>query len=126
MKADQKYRNLASIQATSKVICLSELADAATEDHFAPYYWPSAADPDSPGGYAFRHAATFDDAKNETKDLELRRHLEGFNNLYCDGHAKWHKWTQVWFQNTAVTPNVLEGNFELPPEFRLPTDGISH
>ena len=38
----------------------------------------------------------------------LTRHDGGMNNVYADGHAKWGRWSQLWFQK----PGVYEGAFD--------------
>lgn len=116
LKADNPYSTYAALASPSKVIALSESGDANVRDHVAPYFWIYDAkmneQPWYAGAYAGMHAGSFDDAKNEPKNLALRRHNGGFNNLYVDGHAKWGKWSQVWWQNTSTSPAILEGNFD--------------
>jgi len=119
LKADQPYGMLPAINRPASVICLTEGADQVTKDHFAPYFWrfdpEFAAAPMNawyPGAYGGMHPGAFNDAKNEAKNLALRRHSEGFNALYLDGHAKWAKWTQLWYQTPSSTPPVLHGAFD--------------
>ena len=35
----------------------------------------------------------------------------GDTAAYLDGHAKWVKWTQVWWRDSSVTP-ALKGAFD--------------
>jgi len=100
-----KYANLASINSPASVIYVSEGALNKTGDHFHTFLW--AADPEKTGGPG---AGQFDSVANETTELALRQHNGGLNNVYSDGHAKWSKWTQLWFQNPAR--NIYEGAFD--------------
>jgi prepilin-type N-terminal cleavage/methylation domain len=109
MAGSQKYGNLGNIATPASVIYVSE-ADETIEsrDHFHPFYW-NTADPDAtPSGYMTN--MTWDAAKGETKELALRRHNEGFNNVYLDGHSKWSRWSQLWWQDPSR--NVYEGAFD--------------
>ena len=100
-----KYTNLATLQRPASIIYVSGCLADKTGDHFHPFLW--TADPDSPGGPG---AGQFDTVLNQTKELALTQHVGGLNNVYADGHAKWGRWSQLWFQGT---PNkVYEGAFD--------------
>ena len=110
MKADQKFRHLASIGAPSKVIFLAESGDAVTQDHFAPYFWGASHDPDCgmpPAVFTAQNPVAWNAASQEPRNINVRRHQEGFNAAYADGHAKWQRWTQVYWQEG----DVRQGNF---------------
>jgi len=100
-----KYTNVASLGRPASIIYVSEGLAGKTGDHFHPFLW--AADPENPGGPG---AGQFDVAANQTKELALTQHFGGLNNVYADGHAKWAKWSQLWFQDTAH--NIYEGAFD--------------
>jgi prepilin-type N-terminal cleavage/methylation domain-containing protein/prepilin-type processing-associated H-X9-DG protein len=100
-----KYSNLSSIQSPASLIHVSEGLENKTGDHFHPFLW--AADPERPGGPS---AGSFDSVLNQTKELALTQHSGGLNNVYADGHAKWGKWTQLWFQDPQH--GVIEGAFD--------------
>ncbi|MCW3059893.1 MAG: hypothetical protein JWQ02_1714 [Capsulimonas sp.] len=100
-----KYTSLSSIQTPASVIYVSESATNKTGDHFHPFLW--AADPERPGGPS---AGQFDTAKNQTLELAITRHQGGMNNVYADGHAKWGRWSQLWFQDPSR--NIHEGAFD--------------
>jgi prepilin-type N-terminal cleavage/methylation domain-containing protein/prepilin-type processing-associated H-X9-DG protein len=100
-----KYTNLASINRPASVVYVTEGLANKTGDHFHPFQW--VADPERAGGPS---TSAFDAATNQTKELALTQHLGGFNNVYADGHAKWGKWSQLWFQDTAHS--VYEGAFD--------------
>jgi len=91
------FTKQSAIASTSKVVLLTE-ANGVSRDHFHPFNW--LADPDSPAGIGIPSNGpkswTFDTTKNQTTELPLVRHLDGFNVAYCDGHAKWTKWSKVW------------------------------
>jgi prepilin-type N-terminal cleavage/methylation domain len=108
MAGTQKYGNLGNIASPASVIYVSEAIEERTGDHFHPFYW-NPSDPDvTPSGYM--SGFTFDTTRNETKELALRRHNEGFNSVYLDGHSKWGKWSQLWWQDPSR--NVYEGAFD--------------
>jgi len=103
-----------SINSSSTFIIL---ADANTNnvnlnrDHFHPFNWIEDPDPRYSDFYSsYMHGITWDDSKNQTTELALTRHLDTFNALYADGHAKAQRWSQVWWQDSSR--GVLEGNFD--------------
>lgn len=104
------YTKQSAIQSTSRVVLLTE-ANGVSRDHFHPFNW--VADPDSPAGMGVPSGGpkswTFDIAKNETSEIPLTRHLDGFNVAFCDGHAKWFTWSKVW---PARNGEALEGIFD--------------
>ena len=98
MAGTSRFAKLPAVQSPAQVVFLSEASEGVARDHFHPFNW--VADPDSPTGAGVPSGGpkswTFDVAKNQTTELDLNRHLEGFNVAYCDGHVKWTKWTMVW------------------------------
>jgi len=96
-----------SVVTPALVIYLAESADDSGSDHFHPMCW-GAADPEYPG--CARSPALWDDARSETREIALRRHQEGSNYLYLDGHAYWARWGQVYWQDAAR--GVYEGGFD--------------
>jgi prepilin-type N-terminal cleavage/methylation domain-containing protein/prepilin-type processing-associated H-X9-DG protein len=103
LSGELKYTRRSSVRSPASVIYASEAGKNRTSDHFHPFRW--IHDPENPGGPS---AGLFDSAKNETVDLDLARHDGGMNNVYADGHAKWGRWSQLWFQK----PGVYEGAFD--------------
>jgi prepilin-type N-terminal cleavage/methylation domain-containing protein/prepilin-type processing-associated H-X9-DG protein len=104
---ESQYSNLAGINSPSVFIVLSEAnTDVTQRDHFHPFCW-GASPEDCSAGFA---ATTFDSAKNQTKELAVKRHLDTFNALYADGHVKSVRWSQVWWQDSSH--GILEGNFD--------------
>ena len=106
------YSNLARVQEPARSIILSEKADMtagamlATTDHFHPMYWGTNSEESS----AMMSGLVWDGANNVTAELAVTRHLEGFNNLYADGHAKWGRFEQLTKYPNA-DPIVAEGDF---------------
>ena len=114
------YGPESKVQAPASVIYLAESnenPEGSTPpygalDHFSPMCWGNP-DPDyaSQAGYSCTGYAPYWDAtKKETKELVLHRHTDGANYGYLDGHAKWQKWSQIWFQDPAN--GVYEGSFD--------------
>lgn len=106
LAAPNSYVHLASIDKPASVIYVSESATNSTGDHFHPWKWS----PDDPNHSRGSYVNQWDDATNQTKELDLTRHLGGLNNVYADGHAKWGKWTNLWFRDTSR--NIYEGAFD--------------
>jgi prepilin-type N-terminal cleavage/methylation domain-containing protein/prepilin-type processing-associated H-X9-DG protein len=105
MAGSQIYGNLAAIQAPASVIYLAESANDINRDHFHPFYWGTPPEQVN----AFMNNLTWDPARGETRELALRRHQEGFNVTYADGHSKWVRWSRTWFQRP---PLVLQGEYD--------------
>lgn len=106
----QTYAKLSAVQAPSKVIVLVDAnTDQTPRDHFHPFNWIQET-PANPLYSGFMHGITFDDAANATKEIALARHLDSFNALYADGHAKNRRWSQAWFQDSAN--GVWDGDFD--------------
>ena len=106
----------AKVKSPAQVIYLAEVAEQNAPsnllDHFSPMCWGNA-DPDytASAGYSCTAYPPFwDSTKGETKELVPHRHQDGANYGYMDGHVKWQKWGQVWFQRPA--DHVYEGSFD--------------
>ena len=106
----QPYAKLSAVQAPSKVaVVVDANTDVTQRDHFHPFNW-IVETPANPLYSGFMHGITFDDAANATTEVALKRHLETFNALFADGHAKNQRWSQVWYQDA---PNdVWDGAFD--------------
>lgn len=109
MAGSNGYGNLAAVKSPASVIYVSESLEGITRDHYHPFVW-IVETPPNPLYSDFMHRATFDDAKGWTTELALRRHNEGFNNVYLDGHSKWGRWTQLWWQKPAQ--GIWNGDFD--------------
>ena len=107
----RQYSSMASIASPASVIYLSESTDNLTRDNFFPVYWNPADPLNTPGAMtSFMQTMTFDSAKDVNKELAVSRHGDGMNNVYADGHAKFGRWRQLWFQDLAR--GVYEGAFD--------------
>ena len=106
----QPYAKLSAVQAPSKVaVVVDANTDSTQRDHFHPFNW-IVETPANPLYSGFMHGITFSDADNATTEIALKRHLETFNALFADGHAKNQRWSQVWYQDA---PNgVWDGAFD--------------
>jgi len=57
----------------------------------------------------------WDFTNNRPTEIGTQRHEEGFNSIYADGHVKWAKWSQLWYQdmfNPDRLKRVYEGAFD--------------
>jgi prepilin-type N-terminal cleavage/methylation domain-containing protein len=105
--APKQYTGMAQIAAPASVIYLAENADNRGPDHFPPYCW-NYYDPATPSFCPYM--APFFDSNNEPLALASRRHQDGFHSIYADAHAKWSKWSQLWFEDADTS--VYEGRFD--------------
>lgn len=119
------FPHLAAIQKPASLIFLAESAETKASDgspFTGNYFHAHVYDPPTATGHWIA-------AKNRPDDLAYDRHLEGFNVAYLDGHAKFAKWSQVWWRDDSVITNVtysdgttvgptpsLKGNFD-PRQF---------
>ena len=105
------YGNVSALKSPSNVVYVSESTENLTRDAFFPMYW-NLQDPENPAGAmtTFMHNSFWDATKNETTELALRRHAGGLNNVYADGHAKWARWSQLWWKDEAR--GVYAGAFD--------------
>lgn len=94
------YPNIASIQKPASVIFLAESAKTFGGNYFHAHVW------NPPTSMSHWIAAT-----DRPGDIDTDRHAGGFNATYLDGHAKWAKFSQVWWRDASFTP-PLKGNFD--------------
>jgi prepilin-type N-terminal cleavage/methylation domain-containing protein/prepilin-type processing-associated H-X9-DG protein len=111
MAGSMTYNTLASVNAPASVAYVAESAKNITRDHFAPFHWNGDKEtPPNPLFSGFMQGMTFDAVNNETTELAIRRHTGGGNYVFLDGHSKWQRWGQVWFQNPSRS--VYQGIFD--------------
>jgi prepilin-type N-terminal cleavage/methylation domain-containing protein/prepilin-type processing-associated H-X9-DG protein len=108
MAGSQRFGRIPAIASPTSVIYVSEAVEnISSRDHFHPFYW--GPDPDfTPSN--FMTNMTWDAPRNETRELAIRRHAGGFNNVYVDGHAKWSRWEQVFYRQPER--GIHQGNFD--------------
>lgn len=99
------YANLASTQAPSKVIFMTESPKNRTASYFHARVYT-----DYPGGSS-KMTLQPDGVSYLPIDVATAQHLEGFNAGYLDGHVKWVKWSQVWFNDPNAQPTFNKGSF---------------
>ena len=110
--APDGYSNLAKVSEPARSIILSEKGDlsatsmVASADHFHPMYWGAPSEESS----MMMTGAVWDAPTNRPIELATKRHFDGFNNLYADGHAKWNRFDQITSYPNADAI-VAQGNF---------------
>jgi prepilin-type processing-associated H-X9-DG protein len=82
------YMSLASIPKPASTIYVGELSNNATGDHFHPMLWVT------PNPFNFYI--------DPLAEIATKRHQEGSNFVFVDGHAKWYRFEQTWNVNTSV------------------------
>ena len=107
------YGQSAKVASPASVIYLAEQRESSPVpdlDHFSPMCWDHP-DPnyERMAGYSCT-GYYWDAAKNENKELAVARHSEGANYAYMDGHAKWQRFAQIWWQKPEQ--GIYEGNFD--------------
>lgn len=102
-----------AIDEPDRVIYLAESAavagpgGAVTGDYFHSMCWTrEAADTPPCAGAPF----AWDAEKKEPTEIDVRRHRGGSNYMYLDGHARWSKWSRVYWQDPAR--GVFAGDFD--------------
>jgi prepilin-type N-terminal cleavage/methylation domain-containing protein/prepilin-type processing-associated H-X9-DG protein len=93
---------MAGITYPADCIVVAELADPVTEDHFMPMMWGNPPKVNDPNG----REEQWDADKVEPKQVAIRRHTEGSNYAFADGHAKWLKFAATWQQKAGEPPAI--------------------
>jgi prepilin-type N-terminal cleavage/methylation domain-containing protein/prepilin-type processing-associated H-X9-DG protein len=112
------FANLASVQKPSSVIFLAEGSDylKTSASDFTPKAW----------NQIYFHAHLWKNTPASTsrwidvqgrdlpEDIDTERHLGGSNYTFADGHVKWMRWSQIWFEDpTGVINNPrMKGMFD--------------
>lgn len=108
-----RFARDATIQAPAKVIYIAESAPEKTGDHFHPPLWDAPYD-FAPAGHlagSNPYPTFWDGTRGETSEIALRQHFDGANYVFADGHAKWQKWSQVWFRDISRSPQI-QGSYD--------------
>jgi prepilin-type N-terminal cleavage/methylation domain-containing protein/prepilin-type processing-associated H-X9-DG protein len=104
MAGASAWGNTAAIPSPASVIYVAESNSNLTGDHFHPMCWEAPADPD------YNCNSGWDAVKREPKELAVRRHQEGLNLGFVDGHAKWARFSQLWWRDKAK--GIWAGSFD--------------
>jgi prepilin-type processing-associated H-X9-DG protein len=94
------FPSVSAVDKPASVIFLAESNRNRTGNYFHAHVW----DPPASTNHWLSDIERPD-------DLETKRHGEGFNVSYLDGHAKHVRWTQVWWRDDSVTP-PMKGAFD--------------
>ena len=103
------YAHLSALPSPSKVVYLAEAGSERVLDHFSPMCWDSPVDASL---CLDGTTSGWDAARGETTELAIRRHLDGSNFLFADGHAKWQPFSRVWFRDLSANPQIFAGAFD--------------
>lgn len=104
MAGSETWGNTAALGSPASVIYLSESPTNGTSDHFHPYCWDAPADP------AYGCSSGWDAITHEPTELATRRHTEGLNSAFVDGHAKWSRFAPLWWRDKAKS--IWAGAFD--------------
>jgi len=101
------YATVTSLPSPANVIyVVLARDDVAPRDHFHGFYWGTPAETTS----VFMQNLTWDPTKNETKEIKLGAFSGGANYAYADGHAKFGKWSQLWWRD--LPKSIYAGSFD--------------
>lgn len=92
----------AQIVSPSQCIIVAELDDKIVDDHFMPMLFGNPSmenDPEEKG-------SQWDDTTQLPKSLSIKRHQQGANYVFTDGHAKLQRFEQTWHQNIGSPPDI--------------------
>ncbi len=118
MAGGGQFGKLSSIQAPTVVALLTESNRGEPTalgggDHFHPFRWGAGSGitglPEQGSSGEYMNTATWDETKQQPREVAVTRHVEGFIVGYADGHVKWHKWGQVWPPRSG---QALQGVFD--------------
>jgi prepilin-type N-terminal cleavage/methylation domain-containing protein len=102
-----KFSVQSSINAPANVIYIALARDdVRPRDHFHGFYWGSPSEMSS----GFMQNLAWDPTVNQTKEIKLTAFSGGTNYEYVDGHAKFGKWSQLWWQD--VPKGIYAGSFD--------------
>jgi len=95
---------LAQVTYPAECVIVTELADHRFGDHFMPMFWGNP--PKVVNG--MMQMNEWDMMRGEPKSTSIRRHQNGANYVFVDGHAKWQRFEQTWQQAAGSPPRVDE------------------
>lgn len=102
-----KYSVQSAIGSPASVIYVALARDdVAPRDHFHGFYWGVPSEQTS----AYMQNLTWDVVKVATKEIKLDAFAGGANFTYVDGHAKFGKWSQLWWRD--IPNGVYAGSFD--------------
>ncbi|MGC8668298.1 MAG: DUF1559 domain-containing protein [Chthonomonadales bacterium] len=93
---------LADLVRPAECVLLAELAEGAANDFIQPMYW---GDPPRVTN-ADEQMMEWDDQQAVPRTLAFRRHREGANYSFADGHARWMRFPQTWAQSPGSPPST--------------------
>lgn len=102
-----EFANESRLSSPATVIYVALAQDnVQPRDHFAAFFWGNPSEQSN----GYMQNITFDLNINQTKEIKLDAFLAGSNYTYVDGHAKFGKWNQLWWQD--ITNGIYAGNFD--------------
>ena len=93
---------MAQINTPAQSILVAELADSWAQDFFQPMYWgdpPKVPD-------ANMQMMEWDMPAKEPLSTAIRRHQQGANYVFAEGHSKWQRFPQTFQQASGSPPSV--------------------
>ena len=90
----------ASINHPADCVMVTELADTVSQDFFLPMYWGNPPKVTDSG----MQMMEWDMTNMVPLSTAIKRHQNGANYVYTEGHAKWHRFEQTWQQTPGQAP----------------------
>ena len=101
------YSTTTALAAPADVAILSLAADdVLPRDHFHPFLWGTPPEQTS----MMMGPLVWDAGKDRTKELKLEAFSGGTNYAYADGHAKFGRWSQLWWRD--LPKGIYAGSFD--------------
>jgi prepilin-type N-terminal cleavage/methylation domain-containing protein len=95
---------MAQIDKPAECVLVAELADSVTQDYFQPMYWGNPPKVTDSGNQMME----WDMVAMQPLTTAIRRHQQGSNYVFAEGHSKWQRFEQTWKQNPGQPPIVDE------------------
>ncbi|MCS7224520.1 MAG: prepilin-type N-terminal cleavage/methylation domain-containing protein [Armatimonadetes bacterium] len=97
---------LSQVVNPSRCIIVAELADQVVDDHFVPAAWGNPTKVPEFGPGSEEYEAEWDAENAEPRSVAIRRHQQGANYIFVDGHVKWLTFPQTWRQRPGFPPDL--------------------
>ena len=102
-----KYSVQSALNSPANVVYIGLAADdLLPRDHFHGFYWGAPGEQSS----GYMQNLTWDAAKGQTKEIKVGAFSGGANYAYADGHAKFGKWSQLWWRD--LPKGIYAGSFD--------------
>jgi len=100
------YTSVADIAYPSELVMLAEGFETNQQTTFNANKYASDVKADGSPCACGSFTTNWDAAKQEPTDIMVRRHFDGSNYAYADGHAKWNKFQTLWYRDDSYITEI--------------------